>query len=82
MATKRKPRQPSNESKADKFSRLASKRVTKALKAIANIGNLSGGGYERTNEQVKKITDALTAAVNAVKARFEGQVKKDETFSV
>jgi hypothetical protein len=87
MATKekktRKPRTPvdrSNETKAQKFSRLASKRVTKALKAIQNIGNLAGGGYERTPEQVKRIATLLNDATAGTLARFNAvqAAKKDE----
>ena len=73
---------PKDETKAQKFSRLASKRVSKALKAVGNIGNLSGAGYESTPEQRKKIVDALTEAVAATAKRLEGTKAAAATFTV
>lgn len=70
------------ETKSAKFSRLASKRVSKALKAVSNIGNLSGAGYESTPEQRTKIVKALTEAVDSVKTRLEGVKAQGATFSV
>lgn len=70
------PSAPKDETKSAKFSRLASKRVTKACKAVANIGNLSGGGYEYTEDQVKAIGQYLKDAVNAALARFENKGAK------
>lgn len=64
---------PSNETKAQRFVRLAKQRVPKAIKQIANIGKLSGGGYEYTSEQANKIVAALTAAVTEVKEKFAGK---------
>ena len=83
----RAPRLPidrSNETKAQKFSRLASKRVTKALKAIKNVGNLAGSGYDKTPDQVKRINALLTETVAATVARFTATVekKKDEVALV
>ena len=53
---------PANETKADRFTRLAVARVSKAIKAIQNIGNLGGPNYEKTQEQVEKISEALQVA--------------------
>lgn len=58
------------ETKAQKFVRLAEKRVPAAIKKIMLIGNLSGPGYDPTAEQIKKIEDALATAVEATMARF------------
>lgn len=71
-----------NETKAQKFARLANKRVPKALKDIANIGKLSGTGYERTPEQAQKIVTALETAVKVVKDKFAGVKEAAQTFSV
>ena len=46
------------ESKHDKFKRLATPRVTNAIKKIELIGNLSSSGYEYTPEEVEKIFNA------------------------
>lgn len=60
-----------NESKTDKFKRLANARVNVALKRIKLIGNLAGPGYEYTPEQVKAIEDALADAVESTMAKFD-----------
>lgn len=64
--TKRKTTVPADETKSQKFSRLASARTSKALKAIKNIGNLSGSSYEYTPDQANKIVAALNGAVKTV----------------
>jgi len=54
------------ESKAEKFYRLASKRLAKALKDISLIGHLATSQYEHTPAQTEYIVDALTRAVENV----------------
>ncbi len=54
-----------NETKADKFRRVAKIRVPKALSSIRVIGNLSGSGYEYTSEQADKIAYALRSAIES-----------------
>jgi len=68
--------------KAARFSKLASKRVTKALKYISLIGNLSGSGYTYTAEQVTKIETLLTDSVEAVMARFVPGTKAAEAEAI
>lgn len=61
-----------NESKADKFVRLATSRTSKALDAIANIGGLaSKTNYDYTDEQVAKIFGALEAEMTKLQTRFK-----------
>ncbi len=70
---KRSPVNP-DESKSDRFIRLGQKRVPRAIKAIAVCRNLaSRSQYEYTAEQAKKIVDALTAEVSALRQAFEGR---------
>ena len=58
--------------KREKFRELAESRTTKALEAIARIGNLSNRQvYEYEDAEVKKIMRALRDAVGEVEARFE-----------
>lgn len=59
------------ESKADRFKRLATPRVGNAVKKIEIIGNLAGGNYEFSAEQVEKILGALRAAVEEVEKKFQ-----------
>lgn len=76
----RKPRAPKDpnapvETKSAKFSRLASARVTTAVKKIALIANLSGSGYEYTPEQVAKIDKLLSDTVSETMGRFSRKAK-------
>ncbi len=58
------------ESKHDKFKRLATQRVTNAIKKIELLGNLSTSGYESTPEEVEKIFKALQDTLDGVKEKF------------
>lgn len=58
------------ESKSDKFSRLARKRVTKAVRAIKALEPLGRGQYTSTPEQVNKLLQYLVDAVADVKIAF------------
>ncbi|UCB57039.1 MAG: hypothetical protein JSV30_00110 [Candidatus Omnitrophota bacterium] len=65
------------ESKHDKFKRLASQRVTNAIKKIELIGNLSSPGYEYTAEEVDKIFTALQRTLDNTKGRFSKEKKEE-----
>lgn len=55
-----------------KFVRLASKRVSNAMKAIHLIGNLANkSNYDYTEEDVQKIFKALSDELGACRKRFE-----------
>lgn len=74
---------PPAETKAERFKRLANKRVSKAIKILRNIGNLSTkGNYEYTPEQADRIFGALAKEVNAIKDKFAGTKAAAESFSV
>lgn len=68
---------PDNETKADRFVRVVTPRVKKAMKAISVIGYCAGASYEYTPTQVNQIIAALTAALNRVDKRFADK-KADE----
>ncbi|MFT6031150.1 MAG: hypothetical protein ACI8O8_002900 [Oleiphilaceae bacterium] len=56
----------------EKFVELAEKRVTKTLKDIRLIGNLSNkSNYSYSNTDVKKIYGTLRKALDEMKIRFE-----------
>lgn len=59
------------ESKADRFKRLAEPRVENAIKRIELIGNLAAGSYEFTAEQVEKILTSLRLTVDEVEKKFQ-----------
>ncbi|MDO9014733.1 MAG: hypothetical protein Q7U84_08165 [Polynucleobacter sp.] len=55
-----------------KFVELAEKRVTRAIKDIRLIGNLSNrSNYTYSEEDVRKIIRTLRNELDALKARFE-----------
>ena len=55
-----------------KFVQLAEARVSKALKDIRLIGNLSNrSNYDYTEQDAKKIYSALKKAVDEMKQRFD-----------
>jgi hypothetical protein len=59
------------EDKREKFVRLAESRVSKAMQAIRVVGNLSNrSNYVFSDDDIKKITRALNAEVEAMTARF------------
>ncbi|BBO22374.1 MAG: hypothetical protein HKUEN07_10060 [Rhodocyclaceae bacterium] len=56
----------------EKFIELAEKRVSRAIKDIRLIGNLSNkSNYSYAQEDVRKIVAALKGEVDALKARFD-----------
>jgi len=78
----RKPRTPvpENETKSQRFVRLAQKRVPKAIKAINGIAALAGNGYEFTDEQRDKVIDALESAVKSTVASLKRERKAAVEF--
>jgi len=69
--------------KREKFRELAEGRTTKALDAIARIGNLSNRQvYEYEDGEVKKIIRALRDAVAEVEARFEAPRTRKSGFKL
>lgn len=57
--------------KRKKFVELAEARVTRAMKDIRLVGNLSNrAAYEFTEDDVRKIFRALSKEIETAKARF------------
>lgn len=60
------------EKRRDKFVELAEKRVTRALKDLRLIGNLANkGNYSYTDDDVKKVMQAIEYEVKNLRRRFE-----------
>ena len=72
------------ETKAEKFARLAVSRTNKALDAIAALGGLAAkGNYEYTEEQVAKIFGAIEAEMSKLQAKFKNpDAVKAEGFTL
>lgn len=60
------------ESKSAKFKRLASKRLPKVVKAIRQLANLAGPGYEYTPNQAAYVYGILRAELETVVRAFTG----------
>lgn len=66
---------PEGETKRQKFERLGSARMSKVIKGITALGNLSGSSYEFKPEDVEKMRTAIQDATKAALARFVPKVK-------
>lgn len=68
----------------ERFIILAEKRVTKVIKGIRLVGNLSNKtNYSYTDEHVKKIISTLEAEIRKLRQRFETQSGPDNiTFKL
>ncbi len=71
---------PKDESKADRFIRVVTPRVKKAVKSISVIGFCSGVAYDFTPEQVLQINAALTTAVEALTERYTKSPQVESEF--
>lgn len=78
--SKRKHQIAPDESKAERFVRVVSPRVSKAVKAIDVIGYCAGSSYEYNTQQVEKITQALFASVNKLVDTFAKKTPAQEEF--
>ena len=66
---------------SERFIRLAEKRVKRAIKTLQLIGNLSNrSNYEYTEEEVKRIFDALSSELRRARARFSEAKSAEEEF--
>jgi len=64
-----------------KFVTLAEKRVTKAIKELRLIGNLSNkNNYSYDVQDVKKIISVLENEVRNIKKQFESDKETQEVF--
>ena len=66
----------------DKFVELAQKRVSRVVKDIRLIGNLSNRtNYSYSDDDVKKIVSTLKSEISRLQRRFETSVaEKDDAF--
>lgn len=60
-----------NESKAERFVRLAEPRVSRACKAISLIGHLAASSYEYTDKQVESMFAAMQEELDAQRSKFK-----------
>lgn len=65
-----------DESPAERFKRIANRRVNQALKYISLTKNLASRQYEYTPEQVEIVLNALRKEVDSLEDAFRSQSKK------
>lgn len=73
---------PADETKEQKFVRLATARVNKVRKALDQIGLLGGASYFSTEEQRKKIVEALTESLEFNVNRLDKVKLSKSNFSL
>ena len=68
----------------DKFVELAQKRVSRVVKDIRLIGNLSNRtNYSYTDEDVRKIVGALKSEISRLQKRFDTSISdNDDSFKL
>ncbi len=76
-----RPAISSEETKVERFTRVVTPRVGKAVKAIRTIGFCASGTYEYTPEQVLEITNALSKQIHNLKLKFESKSGMEEEFT-
>lgn len=67
-----------NETKSQKFVRLANIRIGAALTAIERLSNLGSSAYERTPEQVAKLEKCLNDATKDMVAALSPKSPGDK----
>ncbi|MFA5069742.1 MAG: hypothetical protein WC528_00470 [Patescibacteria group bacterium] len=77
-----KPKPPINESKADRFKRLAEYRTNEVLNKLMILGNCANRqAYDYTESDVRKIFDSIEKMVRDVKSKFH-HTTKDQRFKL
>lgn len=67
-----------NESRHERFKRLATLRTNAILEKLRLLGNLSSKtNYEYTEEELTKIFSAIETQLRNIKALFSGKKKKE-----
>lgn len=70
------------ETKRERFLRLAKKRVDKTIDSLRILGNLSNKSvYEYTDEDIEQMFEALDQVIVEVKAGFKSTQKNSEGFT-
>lgn len=72
-----------NETKPERFKRLAEKRTKRVLEDIRILSNLANKGlYSYTPEQLRKIFGVIKETLGKAEARFRGKEKKKVEFKL
>ncbi len=70
-----------NETREERFKRLATYRTNLVLDKLRILGNLSNkANYNYTDEEIRKIFNSIDSQLKSVKARFSVKTKKKFTL--
>lgn len=69
--------------KRERFKKVAEQRTNKVLKMIELLGNCSNkNNYEYTEEEIKKIFNAIDSQLNKTKIKFKNITEKNNKFTL
>lgn len=71
MPKGKRPPAPKDETKADKFKRLARPRYERVVNQIRSLGKLGTGAYERSEDQVIRMKEVLHKEIDAMADRLK-----------
>lgn len=69
---------PENETKNEKFVRIASPRVNAVIDKLDILSNCASSNYEYTEEHVENMFQAIRDAVDNCYAQFQPKVKSEK----
>lgn len=68
-----------NNKKQERFKKIAEQRTNKIVKTLDLLGNCANkSNYEYTDEQVRKIFNAIEKELKETKIKFESQQEKEK----
>lgn len=70
---------PENETKEERFIRIATPRVNAVLQKLEILSNCSGNTYGYTEEQIDAMFDAIELAVVNCKKQFQPKTAKEKS---
>jgi len=73
---------PRGESKHDRFKRIATRRVSRILRTIESLENLTRPSYQYTEEEINKIFTAIQEATDNAKAKFGAKKRESKAFEL
>ena len=69
---------PLNETKHEKFKRLATKRTNSIINGLRILGNLSNkANYDYSEEEIRKVFSTVESQLKITKAKFAVGTKKE-----
>lgn len=67
-----------NETKSEKFVRIATHRVNSVIDKLGILENCAGSAYEYTGEQIEAMFEAIHTAVDNCHSKFQSRQKAEK----